>query len=85
MCFYRHKKNLKSNVHSDYINNCNASLSLLTHMKHDYMHRLKLAIIKSIPNTLNVMHLSNRSTSYIFMTQNIVFIFSPKFSSQMTH
>ena len=66
MCFYRCTKNLKSEVHSDYINNCNANLSLLTDMKHDYMHRLKLAIIRPIPNIMNVMHSSTQSTSHIF-------------------
>jgi hypothetical protein len=66
MCFYRSTKNLKSDVHIDYINNCNTNLSLLTDMEHDYMHRLKLAIIRSIPNILNIIFSSTHSTSYIF-------------------
>jgi hypothetical protein len=60
--FYRRTKNLKSIAHSDYVNNCNANLSLLTDMKHDYINRLKLTIIWATPNTLNIVHLSTQPT-----------------------
>ena len=77
MCFYRRTKNLISTVHSDYINNCNANLSLLTDMKHDYTHWLKLAIIRLIPNIPNITHLSTQSTSYIFCVSKYRVFFRP--------
>jgi len=77
MCFYRHTKNLKSSVHSDYVNNCSANLSLLTDMKYDYINRLKLAIIWSLPNILNIMNLSTQSTSYFFLLKTSFLFFLP--------
>jgi hypothetical protein len=42
---------IKSIFHSYYINKYNIKLHLLTEINYDYMFRLKLAIIKSIPDT----------------------------------
>jgi hypothetical protein len=68
---------LKHNIRNYYINKDKIKLSLLTDIKYGYVFRIKLAIIKSIPdillapNTLIVKHLNYHMHLITFLWTNI--------------